>query len=805
MNDFASEQNRWEKLSALFDAASELAIDQRKAFLDQECANDMAMRQELERMLAADTASGLLDQKIEVIANIQSNNATMHEDAERHIGTTIGGWKVDAVLGYGGMATVWSVQREVDGITQHAALKRLHKFWCDSAQSDRFLQERRILASLSHPYIARLFDGGMDEGLPWFALERVDGLPLTEFADTQKLGLRDRMKLMIRICDAVQHAHERFVVHRDLKPNNILIDSDGHPKVLDFGVAKLLEELSAGATRHGAAGYTPGYAAPEQMRDGLITAATDVYALGVILFELLVGQLPFRFDPNDVVAVSKVITSIPLPKLDTVIQEGSEKEVADRFAKRNTKLSSFSRFVRGDITHILQTALAKEPERRYPSVEAMSADLRRFLDGNAVSVSGDTALYRLKKFIGRNPWAVVMATAASIFLLTGIVGVLIQTRQAQREASKAVAEAKRADTEAAHAKREVERLSATNDFLSDVFGGAEESVSGTPNITLEKALDTAVNRAMEAHKSEPELAVRVLIAAANSYLAMGKTDRVKAMVKQGLDIQQSELPNALEDRGYLLSLQAYLLAGTQPEKCLQLAKEAVALHRKAKDSKGMVNALSILVIAQYGINDIEGALKTSREAVAVVTAVGGNNVEADIITGLSNEAMLLGMLNRHAEAARIHAKVIDRRITQFGKGSVAVANERVFYAISLISAKQYPLALNQLDTALPILVKELGDQHPNLYQAYMLKGQALNQLSRYSEALTFLEPVHRFGRGHEFAGRQLFVANQYVLALANTTQCDTARAVQQEIRQRKLVKSESDLQSLDKTPCKARM
>ncbi|MGH8051828.1 MAG: serine/threonine-protein kinase, partial [Arenimonas sp.] len=474
MKTITPDPERWQKISALFEQASDLEPEQRKLFLDEACGDDEAMRQQLDAMLVADAAVGLLDQKAEMIANIQSGNPTLNMEAIELVGTQIGDWTLDGVLGHGGMATVWSVHRVVDGITQNAALKRLHKLWSDSTQSDRFLQERRILASLSHPYIARLFDGGMHEGLPWFALERIDGLPVTEFADVQQLSLRERTQLMIRLCDAVQHAHERFVVHRDLKPSNVLIDSDGYPKVLDFGVAKLLEAISSGATQHGAAGYTPEYAAPEQMRDGLITAATDVYALGVLFFELLTGKLPFRFDLHDVVAISKTITSVPLPKPEIIVQEGNDADVSARLNCRKTSLSAFGNFVRGDINRMLQTMLAKEPGRRYATVAAMSTDLRRFLDGNPVSVSGDTLRYRFGKFFGRNRWAVVMASAASIFLLAGVGGVLIQTKQARLEAKKAVAEAKRADTEAAHAKREVARLSATNDFLSDVFGGAEE-------------------------------------------------------------------------------------------------------------------------------------------------------------------------------------------------------------------------------------------------------------------------------------------------------------------------------------------
>ena len=350
------------------------------------------------------------------------------------------------MLGRGGMGTVYAARRDDRDTLQRAAVKRLHRRWDGSLQAQRFLQERRILAALSHPNIPRLLDHGLDDdGRPWFALELVEGKPLTTWADERRLDLRERLDLFRTLCTAVQHAHEHFVVHRDLKPANILVDDEGHPRVLDFGIAKRIDD-APGATRTGMfVGFTPDYAAPEQISGGPISAATDVYALGVVLYQLLAGRLPYTLDHDDLRATAETISARSADRLDQAITTGTAQEVDARLAQRGTDLRAFRRFVKGDLSRIVQTALAKEPQRRYPSVQAFSSDLERFLQGRTVSVSGDTFGYRARKFIGRNRWGVAMAVLAGLLLVGGLAGIAMKTREVQHEAARANAEAQRAE------------------------------------------------------------------------------------------------------------------------------------------------------------------------------------------------------------------------------------------------------------------------------------------------------------------------------------------------------------------------
>ena len=396
--------------------------------------DDPGLRRALARMLDADGADGALDAGAPGLVRPQDLAATRQDDDALPRGSRLGPWRLDRVLGRGGMGTVYQAHRD-DGSGQRAAVKHLHRRWSGGPQADRFAQEQRILAALSHPGLPRLIDHGRDhEQRPWLALEFVDGQPLVHWADARRLGLRERVDLFRRVCAAVQHAHERFVVHRDLKPANILVDPDGHPKVLDFGVAKRTDDALDRTGTGLMAGFTPEYAAPEQVTGGVISAATDVYALGVLLYELLCGQRPYRLDPHNVREAAETITTRAGVQLEKAIAAGTPEATARRLADRGTDARAFRRFVRGDLSRIVQTALAKEPERRYASVRAFSDDLGRLLDGRPVSVAGDTLGYRAGKFVRRNRWGVAAAGVAVLAVVLGGVALAWQAGRAQREA-----------------------------------------------------------------------------------------------------------------------------------------------------------------------------------------------------------------------------------------------------------------------------------------------------------------------------------------------------------------------------------
>jgi tetratricopeptide (TPR) repeat protein/predicted Ser/Thr protein kinase len=799
-------QIRWRRLSQLFDRVVDLEPLARAALIERECGDDPGLRAELERMLAADAADAALDAGLaEALGDAwDADNHPINDEEPWPAQRRLGGWQLDRLLGSGSMGLVYAAHRGEGDDTEQAAIKLLRRRWDGSRQALRFLQERRILANLSHPNIPRLLEHGTDgEGRPWFALEYIDGLPLNRWADEHALDLAARIELFREVCAAVQHAHAHFIVHRDLKPANILVDGEGHPRVLDFGVAKRLDALQAGPTRTGLyAGFTPEYAAPEQIHGGPITAATDVHALGAILYQLLSGQLPYRFRSEDLHEAAEAITSRTAEPLDRALATGEPGEVAQRLASRRTDARSFHRFVRGDLTRIVQTALAKEPQRRYASVQALSDDLRRFLQGRPVSVSGDTFAYRARKFVLRNRWGVAMASLAGLALVAGIIGVSWKNRQVQAEAERAELHAKRVEEETRRAEAEVERLAAVNTFLATVFGGADPNRSATTQPTLKEALDRATDAVSAEYAEQPQLQIRVMLAASESYDAMGERERSEALLREALRIQEQKLPQGREERALLLGALAYSRANFEKDNALRWAHEAIELQRQANpDHANMLNLWSVLSIVQYTNDDIEGALDSARQGMAFMRKSGVKPEHPNYLGALSSEAMMLAALGRHDEAAKAHAQVVEGRLRNEGADSVSLAAERSFFAHSLLQAGQPEQALAQLDLATPVLRADTGEESDRSMLALHLRGQALNRLGRHAEAVGAMARVHAYARTHPYENRQGWAGHEYARALAGLGRCAEALAVIEELRRHRIDSRRDDADPLEGSRC----
>jgi len=400
-------------LRKLYDAAAGLAPAARAAFLDAHCV-DAALRSRLERMLAVDTGltGGLPHAAVEELAEAIGDP----ESARSFVpGSRIGPFELTAILGEGGSSTVFRAQREVDGVRQEVALKLLHRSLHSQDARRQFRRERLALTQLRHPGIARLIEGGVsDNGLAYIALDLIEGEPITRYAREHRLDLRSRLRLFLQVCRAVEAAHRALIVHRDLKPSNVLVSGDGTVKLLDFGIAKLLDSDDDTQTRLPA--FTPAYAAPEQRSGALITTATDVYALGVLLGELLTGQ---RLNDASGRTPSGEI------KADS---EPGVLPAAAHVARRQ---------LRGDIDNVVLKALDAVPERRYASAGALAEDIERLLDARPVAAHPPSAWYRARKFVARHRGGAVV-TALFLLALFGALGIALwQTRIARQEAARA--------------------------------------------------------------------------------------------------------------------------------------------------------------------------------------------------------------------------------------------------------------------------------------------------------------------------------------------------------------------------------
>jgi serine/threonine protein kinase len=491
---------RWRRIDELFRTVADRPPAEREAYLTRACGDDVELRREVLDLLDNEPPDTFIHDPIR-----QAALAVTSEPADELLGRRIGPYRLTRLIGRGGMGAVYEAVRDDDQFRQRVALKLIRRGMDSDFVRERFLRERQILASLEHPHIARLFDGGATaDGAPYFVMEFVVGEPITEYCSRRDLSVDQKLKLFRDVCSAVQHAHQKLVVHRDLKPSNILVTSsaggeaggrttgtaerkDGAPKLLDFGIAKLLRPDSGGAqtrTETAVRLLTPDYASPEQVRGGLITTATDVYALGVVLYELLTGRRPYQFETYAPLEIERVIC-------DTEAARPSEA------VSSSVKLA---RRLSGDLDNIVLMALRKDPARRYPTVEQFSDDLRRYLAGLPVTARPDTFFYRATKFARRHRVAVTAAALLLLSLVGGILATTLAARQARAERTRAE-------------RRLAQVRTLANTFLFDVH----DKLQGVPGATEARglvartALEYLDNLSQEA-AGDPELVWELAVA-----------------------------------------------------------------------------------------------------------------------------------------------------------------------------------------------------------------------------------------------------------------------------------------------------
>ncbi len=443
--NFVMNVERWQKIKKVFNEAAEMPPDERRKFLEQNCNGDAEMRGEIEKMLgfADDENDAFESNAFEILGGTQPEK----------IPERIGKYKILKEIGRGGMGAVYEGIYETKDFAQRVALKVIKRGMDTDQILSRFRHEQKILAFLVHPNIAQFLDGGMtDDNLPFYAMEFVSGKFVDDFCAEQDLNLDERLRLFRQICSAVQYAHQNLIIHRDLKPSNILVTADGTPKLLDFGISKILtpdaEEKVGTATQLGM--MTPAYASPEQVRGTRIGTTSDIYSLGVILYELLTGEKPYKFSANSQLAIERAVCeSEPIRPSSVSKQEEEkrrkgEKEKKDLSSISSTPLVLFSSSqLRGDLDNIILKSLRKESAERYASVQEFSEDIRRYLAGLPVMARPHTLSYRASKFIRRNRAGVA---AAALVFLSLCVGITVAVWQAHRaEQQRTLAEKRFAD------------------------------------------------------------------------------------------------------------------------------------------------------------------------------------------------------------------------------------------------------------------------------------------------------------------------------------------------------------------------
>jgi serine/threonine protein kinase/tetratricopeptide (TPR) repeat protein len=423
---------RWETIKEVFEAALELEDHARASFLDQACVGEPSVRAEVVELIASHEQAGSF------MAAAAFEPAMKHgaeEGVNSRVGCRIGSYQTIREIGRGGMGAVYLAARADEEYRKQVAIKVVKRGMDTEAVVRGFRQERQILAGLDHPHIARLLDGGStDDGLPYFVMDYIEGLPVDVYCDTHHLSITRRLELFRTVCSAVQYAHQHGVIHRDLKPRNILVTVDGAPKLLDFGIAKVLNPEAGSATVGTTIGrpLTPAYASPEQVRGEEITPASDIYSLGVMLYELLAGHHPYRLQSHTPQELERVICGQEPEKPSTSVSRIEEIPLADDGRQiaitpgsvseaRGDQPDKLRHRLAGDLDNIVLTALRKDPGRRYSSVEQFSDDVRRHLEGLPVTAHKDTLTYRTAKFVRRNRPGVITA-ASSLRVILALIG-----------------------------------------------------------------------------------------------------------------------------------------------------------------------------------------------------------------------------------------------------------------------------------------------------------------------------------------------------------------------------------------------
>lgn len=732
---------QWTSISDALDHVWELPPDERAAYLADLARDKPEVHQQVVALLEAEEGSpSFLDDGLD---GMFGDDAPLPADAPLDAGQGLGPYRIIKEVGKGGMGLVYLAERDDGQFEQQVAIKVLRSDGLSDAGVQRFLLERQVLATLSHPSIARVFDGGvLDDGRPYLVMEYVEGEPITQYCDRHRLSIRERLQLFTAVCDAVQHAHRNLVVHRDLKPSNILVTAEGHIKLLDFGIAKLLnateEETGPNLTRTGAHLMTPEYAAPEQIKGQGITTATDVYALGILLYELLTGCRPYDGDERSPYEVMQLVCEREPTRPSTAIsfvargeRKGAQDASADELAAaRNTRRRLLQERLKGDLDAIILYALRKEPSHRYSSVQALVDDVRNHLQGHAVHARRHSFGYKVKKTIQRHKWPIAVAAVIALLLVGYATTVTYQAAALAEERDRATQEAERAEQVAGFLQ---------DLFVStDPFGQASATV-GAEDLTARDVVDRGARRLAQL-ENRPALQANLQQIIGTVYVNLGHYNAAAPLL-EAAEQQFATLSSADAVGGQVRTMEMQAVMRIREgryeaaEEILQQAMDRVvraeALDHEQRQAK-IWSLRSTLGFLQSEGGAVEASVATYQ---ALLDEPG---IEASSLyqTITHNLAISLGVLGRHQEALPLHEESLSylREQPDQSELQTTIASVTMAKAFTLQRMGELERADTLHQEALATRREILGDRHPHVASSLVRIGMIRAQQGRGAEA-----------------------------------------------------------------------
>jgi serine/threonine protein kinase/tetratricopeptide (TPR) repeat protein len=714
---------QWEKIKELFGAALERAPGQRAAFLYDACGRNESLRAEVESLLSAHARSDGLS---------ELPWASPLLDGARDL-KSIGPYHLQRKLGEGGMGQVWLAEQTAP-IQRQVALKLIKAGMYDDSVLQRFQSERQSLAIMDHPSIAKVFDAGATpDGQPYFVMEYVPGLPITDYCDKKQLKIGERLELFIKACEGVQHAHQKAIIHRDLKPANILVqevDGEPLPRIIDFGLAKAVAPHIAGETlltHVGGFVGTPGYMSPEQADPGApdVDTRTDVYSLGAVLYVLLTGSLPFDSKQRQKQPLDEVLRQLreddpPRPSTKIDLKEESSTATAEM---RGTAPKQLVSLLRGDLDWITMKALEKDRARRYGTPSELAADVRHYLRNEPVVARPASTGYRLRKYIRRHRLGVAAAGVISALLMTFAVAQLMQLRRTTRERDRA------------------DRIT---QFMTGMFKVSDPSETVGNTVTARAILDKASKDIDTGLAKDPELQARMMHVMGKAYENLGLYPRAQSLFERSASLSRGTLgPANPETLSATSDLAWTLFQQGHPAEAEKLQRETLDVQRRVlgpehRDTLGTMGGLAA-ILADEGHND--EALRLQRETLAIERRVFGAQ-DPDTLSAMDNLAATLARGGNFAEAEKLERETLEIQLRVFGPENLGTLSSMINLAAMLAAMGRDAESETLMRQSLDIERRILGpDQPETALTAYNLacivarKGQRDEALSLLSEAV----------------------------------------------------------------------